>query len=277
MKKLLILLLATPFFTQAQNVGIGTTTPAEKLDVTGNVNITGTLKANGNAGSDGQVLMSTGSGLSWGSQAGYKKCVVFMAPGNGTWVVPAGVTEVMAEVWGAGSGGTAAIGGTSGGYARTVQTVPPGYGIAWQVGAGSAYGATTTSSGGLSQVTFPLGYIQANGGGGVNASSVGFPASGSGSLTNNVFYMYGNSGEFTTATYGQRTATIYVQVDHFGSGGATVGMFNPYAVHGDLQVIENGVTTTYSSTHSVVPGAGGAAGYGGGWNGAPGMVIFWFN
>jgi len=124
--KLLLLFAASAFtfLAKAQNVGIGTDTPAEMLDVNGNVNIAGALKANGNAGSPGQVLMSTGSGLSWGSTMGYKKCVIFSS--SGTWVVPANVTEVMVELWGGGSGGTANRGGTSGAYARTVQIVAPG-------------------------------------------------------------------------------------------------------------------------------------------------------
>ncbi|CAN5739383.1 hypothetical protein BH10BAC3_BH10BAC3_27590 [soil metagenome] len=64
------------------------------------MNISGTLKANGKAGTTGQVLMSSGSGLTWGSMAGYKHCQMFYAAGGGTWQVPAGVTEIMVETWG---------------------------------------------------------------------------------------------------------------------------------------------------------------------------------
>lgn len=39
----------------AQNVGIGTTTPTQKLDVNGNVNVSGTLLANGTAGTAGRI------------------------------------------------------------------------------------------------------------------------------------------------------------------------------------------------------------------------------
>lgn len=42
------------------NVGIGTTTPVNKLDVAGAVNITGPLKISGNTGASGQVLQSNG-------------------------------------------------------------------------------------------------------------------------------------------------------------------------------------------------------------------------
>lgn len=47
------------------NVGIGTTTPNELLSIAGNINLTGALKINGNAGTLGQVLQSTGTGVQW--------------------------------------------------------------------------------------------------------------------------------------------------------------------------------------------------------------------
>ena len=45
------------------NVGIGTTTPAEKLDVSGNVKLSGALMPNNLAGTTGQVLTSAGAGV----------------------------------------------------------------------------------------------------------------------------------------------------------------------------------------------------------------------
>jgi hypothetical protein len=44
------------------NVGIGNILPTEKLDVTGNVKFSGELKPNGNAGTNGQLLVSQGTG-----------------------------------------------------------------------------------------------------------------------------------------------------------------------------------------------------------------------
>jgi uncharacterized protein (TIGR02145 family) len=69
MKKLLFLsLLALNIQINAQNVGIGTPNPTEKLDVTGNINVTGTIKANGVAGTAGQVLTNNGgNSMSWAS------------------------------------------------------------------------------------------------------------------------------------------------------------------------------------------------------------------
>ncbi|MEO6405822.1 MAG: hypothetical protein ABIY51_08135 [Ferruginibacter sp.] len=48
--------------TSNGNVGIGNVTPANKLDVSGNLNFTGFLKLNGAVGALGQVLQSSGVG-----------------------------------------------------------------------------------------------------------------------------------------------------------------------------------------------------------------------
>ncbi|UPT65630.1 MAG: hypothetical protein M0D57_13940 [Sphingobacteriales bacterium JAD_PAG50586_3] len=47
-------------FNNGANIGIGTATPAEKLDVAGSIKFTGPLKPDGNAGAAGQVLASAG-------------------------------------------------------------------------------------------------------------------------------------------------------------------------------------------------------------------------
>ncbi len=46
------------------NVGISNTSPASKLDVNGDLNVTGLLKTDGNAGTTGQVLVSNGASTS---------------------------------------------------------------------------------------------------------------------------------------------------------------------------------------------------------------------
>lgn len=54
------------------NVGIGTTTPTEKLDIDGNIRFSGALMPNNTAGTAGQVLVSSGTGQSpvWQTIAG---------------------------------------------------------------------------------------------------------------------------------------------------------------------------------------------------------------
>jgi len=56
-------------YSSAQNVGIGTATPTQKLDVLGNVKFSGALMPNNLSGNTGQILVSGGSGVppTWGS------------------------------------------------------------------------------------------------------------------------------------------------------------------------------------------------------------------
>ncbi|MES2777010.1 MAG: hypothetical protein V4722_22730 [Bacteroidota bacterium] len=70
----------------AQNVGIGTITPAEKLDVNGHIKTTGELKPNGAAGQAGQVLTSNGNGtMQWSSAASAGSSNYSNIGGYGSW------------------------------------------------------------------------------------------------------------------------------------------------------------------------------------------------
>jgi hypothetical protein len=66
-------------FTSTGRVGIGTTTPVEKLDISGNINLTGVLKFNGSAGTAGQVLMSNGTSAPEWVNAPYSNTTRFAA------------------------------------------------------------------------------------------------------------------------------------------------------------------------------------------------------
>lgn len=265
---------------QAQNVGVGTTTPSEKLDVHGNVNISGTIKANGITGEDGQVLTSTGATLSWqsiGSLSGYKHCQMFTT-GSSSWAIPAGVTEVMVEAWGGGAGYGDFCGGTSGSYARKVQPVTfPGT-INYTIG----NGGYSYAAGGNTEVVLSTGTVIALGGVpltyspernrdtyGVNSMN---PA---GSIAD--YYMPGNRGTTIQNTFGQKSSSVYTHTVYLGSGGAPVGMLNASINQGNVIYYENNVmiyAVTGSNNTAPLPSSGGA--YPNDTGGA-GMVIFWWN
>ncbi len=105
---------------------------------------------------------------------------------NGTFTVPAGVTRLLVEAWGAGGGGggdggmaTIAGGGGgaggNGGYARGVVEVTPGATLEIVVGEGGAAGAQGSdgSDGGSSEVRASgIALVSAQGGGGGDAGAV---------------------------------------------------------------------------------------------------------
>ena len=51
--------------TGSGNVGIGSTTPGSLLSVAGDISFTGALRVSGNAGTNGMILQTTGTGTQW--------------------------------------------------------------------------------------------------------------------------------------------------------------------------------------------------------------------
>jgi len=150
------------------NIGIGTTTPAEKLQVHGSIKISSSSA--GIAFPDNS-FQKTGAGVPNGIQ-------VFTA--GGTFTVPAGVKKVWVEVQGGGGGGGAGGnggptggGGGAGGYAAELVTgLTPGGTVAVTIGAGGAGGTCSGAcvpgvgeTGGTSSFGS---YVSATGGGGGN-------------------------------------------------------------------------------------------------------------
>ena len=225
MKSITILLLVIMSLINglhAQNVGIGTNIPAEKLDVNGNVNVQGNVKVNGVSGTDGQVLMTNNTGATvWSDLCDFKNIASFTQ--NGTWTIPAGVTKIMIEAWGGGGGGAAGGGGAGAAYIRSqVVNVSPGN-LTITIGTGGAGAATQASNaanGTPTIISGAFGTYTANEGGG------GFPSNGGiaivTALIGNSYIMYsGQSGYTNTISYGERTAGQFVEIKRYGAGGGS--------------------------------------------------------
>jgi hypothetical protein len=228
MKKsiLAFIAIAIATFTYAQNVGVGTATPAEKLDVNGNVNVQGNLKVNGDAGQPGQVLRVNNDGSqSWANMFGYKNRKMFTS--ISAWTVPAGVKEIMIEAVGAGGGGAKGGGGSGGAYAVGVYKIAPGTVISIFAGIGGAGSSTETGSGfngGDSYVILnPQINIAAQGGREATANGIGASPYSYISGDSLIFEQHyrGGLGKTTVESYSQLTATEYVTMRKYGDGGAS--------------------------------------------------------
>ncbi|MFI5252040.1 MAG: hypothetical protein ACHQQQ_06360 [Bacteroidota bacterium] len=116
---------------------------------------------------------------------GFANFQVYDTPGSYTFIVPAGVTKIMVEVWGAGGGGINEPGG-GGGYAKDVIEVVPGnsYSIECGEGGRGGYNNQGATDGGISR--FGLNEIPdpifANGGGNGNSGYGGAGGTGHGRI-----------------------------------------------------------------------------------------------
>ena len=107
---------------------------------------------------------------------------ILATPGTATWTIPAGVTSVIAELFGAGGGGgsTTNIGG-DGAYLRMALTaLTPGNTIAYTVGAGGAAGNPGVAGGAtiFGGISCAGGGAGSNGAAGTNADIVQVPGAG---------------------------------------------------------------------------------------------------
>ena len=276
MKKLLLVyLLAIAIQTQAQNVGIGNPTPTEKLDVTGNINVTGTIKANGVDGTAGQVLMKNQLGiLTWSDGNEYKNFQMFNYTTAGSYqqfTIPAGVTKVKVQAWGGGGWADsfesfpyANAGGSGGGYAEGVLTVSPGTILFVRVARYNDLGASTEFShvynvSPTNAIKAFSGLSSMSSGGG---TLVGIPYGGVGSKDGtvyNFFSMQGESGKPSTTNYFQAGATTFYTSMQHGNGGDGANAPNTGAIGGQLIYNGTSIISQVRSGQARVPGGGASA------------------
>jgi hypothetical protein len=218
-----------------QNTGIGTTTPQERLDVNGNLNVSGTIKANGVAGQPGQVMrLNTSGNIEWADYSQYSNFIMYRV--SSTWVVPAGVSRILIELWGGGGGGSKYGSGGGGGYIIGQFNVTPGMNISFTVGAGGIANSFAAGDGHPSSVTI----------GGVTLEATG----GTGSVYNSTFKELSSTegGEFSVAN---GTAQRYIGI------GGTPGLHNSY------QYMTSGTSTIEAITGARGGSAGNAINSGG--------------
>ncbi len=283
---LIFLFVAIAAITMAQNVGIGTPAPIEKLDVTGNMNLTGNLRLNNVSGQPGQVLMTNNSGSTqWVDMGGYKNFVRLGFP-SGNWTVPAGVTKIVVQLWGGGGGGSKDAGAGSGGYMMAMVPVTPGDVLPYVTGAGALGGTTTGGNGGNTTLAAAGVTFYAMGGGGAQSSGTDlYYGSGGGfdissALFLSSFGVNGEAGLNNTLEYMQKSSTEFLKVTSGGNGGNSPYVPNTGGKGRTMIVNVPALTSVLISktTDGIQPGGGGGGGFdngsiGVGGTGGRGLVL----
>lgn len=279
MKRILVLAITFLFissFLFSQNVGIGTPTPGEKLDVNGNINLTGTIKANGVDGTANQVLMKNSSGvLAWSNMCEFNNYASFQFTSSGvyqSWIVPAGVTKIKVQVWGGGGkaggvGGTpsSGAGGGGGGYIEGYLTVTPASTVNVRIGSGANNtipNAQATNVEYGSQSLNAWGGTNANWPGGTNPVSPGLGGTFYVSNTINYIGINGENGNPDIVRFDQVSSTNFVKAIYYGDGG-NAGNANNTSGKGGYLFVDTGGGTIYSNTlgsKGGLPGGGGGNG-----------------
>jgi len=226
------------------NVGIGTTSPAAKLDVAGEIKF-GNTSSTCNAGNEGQQryhatnkTMEYCNGASWISLNQQKRMQVYTTTGANTFTTPVGTnsaTQYKFTIIGGGGGGSgssgsyAGTGGNAGATAIYVGSgVAAGTNISITVGtAGSGGGSSSNgNAGGNSSVVFNGTTITANGGAGGNAGTGEAAASTASNGTINISggrgsYVWGWGGSSTLGQGGNQPVSGTGQAGNgYGAGGA---------------------------------------------------------
>jgi hypothetical protein len=279
----------------AQNVGIGTTTPGEKLDVNGNVNVSGQLKLGGNGGAAGQILKKDASNNPvWTDLSEYKHMVVFdcsnynITPNvhncTDNWIVPAGVTSIVVECWGGGGGGGALTAGGGGGYVMAKLTVTPAANASLIIGAGGRYASAGTDAVPGGNTSFVLAGTTLGAFGGLGGSFIDpFFTSGIGQssggdfvvtgITNQYIGFWGSPGGISKLSFVQVSTTEFAKVVNYGDGG-DAALLQGSGGKGGYKLLGISISQNmFASISAIQPGGGGGADDSQGYYGRGGRII----
>jgi hypothetical protein len=232
---------------------------------TGAVGLTGPAGSNGINGTPGATGPAGPTGLTGAAGAAgsniLSNMTVYPNSGTYTFVIPAGVTKICIEVWGAGGGGgnsSATVtgscsSGSGGGYGKEIFSVTPGTAYSVVVGIG---GTASGGNGGSSSFGALISATGGQGGLNLGSSPFFFPNGGTSSAAFNV------TGQAGIIGYGAN-ATAAAGGGSFGSFGGRAGA--------------NGLLASPGNS----PGGGGASGCGfagftTGAAGAVGRVVVWY-
>ncbi len=269
--------------TPIGNVGIRTATPAYPLDVKGDANITGELRANGVAGTEGQYLRSNGNGtMSWAGGEKYKNFKIFRNTGIAatavsTFTVPVGVTDIAVEIWGGGAQGVIDGSGASGGYvyAQIPTTLHTSFTIT--VGAGGGCSGCTNTLGTSSTVVIPSGILTLTARGGYTtdfvASQGTFAATGT--YLPNISY-FGIDGEAAKICdiYYENSPLGYFAFYRNGRGGNAPLRPNTGGTAGWARAnFGSAISVTNGAGKGSEPGGGGGAPNADGGHGQ--VIVYW--
>ncbi len=254
------------------NIGIGTQTPAEKLDVNGSINVSETIKANGVAGQPGQVLSLNSNGnIAWGDVSEFKNHRTFgWHPDAINWIVPAGVTRIMIEAWGGGGGGSSTGSGGGGGYVCGWYSVVAGNYISFVIGKGGygGIGNAEALDGGATSIYISTPTLTetifAYGGGKsgyFNSNGVAYMGKG-GSYTAGVRTIgkYGEDGQANRIEYIQSNATTFLEAT-IGAKGGDAGNTLHTGAMGGYRLYN---PSNFTQIKEVLPGQAGFISGGGG-------------
>ncbi|GLR16907.1 glycine-rich domain-containing protein [Portibacter lacus] len=232
--------------------------PEDRLEVDGDVRITGAIKANEQDGSPGQILTTGADGnITWASPCSNNRFHGFPLPGTVSWTVPDGVTEIMVELWGAGGGAAFGGGGGAGGYVKAVFEVIPGESIAVVTvvgGNGTSSGMSSTATdGGHSSIS----------GTNIYAAVLGGKASSNTAVGNGGLFSV--SPPYLSAT-AQKGESGYPNVNgpifsgtsklSHGNGGQSPHSAKNYG-QGEIIILVESIPSDYSpGTSGITPGGG---------------------
>ncbi len=214
--------------TPQGRVAINNTNPQERLDVNGNMNISGTIKVNGVDGGPNQLLMKDGLGnLAWGDMGDYKNIETYFTAGSFNWIVPANVTKIMVDMIGGGAGGLQHGGGAGGGYMRFLFTVTPGASLSFVIGAGGGgTGGISAAAGGNTTFSNGLITLYAMGGSATTFDNVTktFESTGGNFQLStlsfrNFIASSGVAGQPNKITFEQKSPTSFFEISEGGNGG----------------------------------------------------------